>query len=140
MTPQIPIAIISSNTGIYFSKDGGKLTLPNIHLENCIFKWSAAWYTTYHISFTTEEHLGHDHTFSNLVKVPKSTAALWIRNSCDETLIQTLRTFKTVAPHLFDLDIPIEPLSASAFADLCDAARYYVTGKIDWETEYPDHD
>jgi hypothetical protein len=38
---------------------------------------------------------------------------------------------------LFDLDIPIEPLSASAFDDLCNTARYYVT---DRETEYPDHD
>ena len=138
MNPQIPIAIISSDDGIYFSKDGGKLTLPIIGLKDCLFNWSAAGYTTYNVNFTTEKHL--DRTFSNLVKVPKSTAALWIRNSCDETLIQTLRTFKTVAPHLFDLDIPIEPLSASAFADLCDAARYYVTGKIDWETEYPDHD
>jgi len=138
MTPQIPIAIIASNNGIYFSKDGGKLTLPIIHLENCIFHWSAGWNATYHVSFTTKERL--DRTFSNLVNVPMSTAARWIRNSCDETLIQTLRAFKTIVPHLFDLDIPIEPVSASAFEDLCNTARYYVTGQIDWETEYPDHD
>jgi len=122
MTTQFPNDIIASNTGIYFSKDGDKLTLPNIHIENCDFHWSAGWNTTYHVSFTAEEHL--DRTFSNLVKVPKITAARWIRNSCDETLIQTLRAFKMIVPHLFDLDIPIEPASASAFDDLCDTVRY----------------